>query len=354
MGTTQGATTPPRGYRLFHADAVALAAFICSPLAGAILIAVNYVRLGNARKGAFAVLFGLIAGSIPVLITWNAHTLFGALSGLALGFLFFLCTWQIALEVQGEAIEEHVAAGGQLGTLSMALFVGIASFAGLLGLAYAVSFAVQPRKVMLGSNDKVIYSGLATKASALALGNQLKNHNYFTDRGATVLLNKDIASRTISFVLQDGLWNQAGILSSFEELARKAAPTVGGLPVDIQLLDGTGTEEAKSTVGAQCFSGNHCVFYEGTATEDEAQALGQQLDSGGFFRNNAADVLLIRHPGEGTTITFIVIANAWNDPQKVDEFGKAVRDASTALGGLPIVMHLVDTQLELKKDELIE
>jgi hypothetical protein len=56
-------------YRLFDADAVGLAAFIFGPLAGTILMAVNYGRLRKVGKGVLAVILGLIATALTILIT---------------------------------------------------------------------------------------------------------------------------------------------------------------------------------------------------------------------------------------------------------------------------------------------
>ena len=50
MGTAPDAITRGREYRWFDSGAGGIAAFICSPLAGAILIAVNYFRLGKVGK----------------------------------------------------------------------------------------------------------------------------------------------------------------------------------------------------------------------------------------------------------------------------------------------------------------
>jgi hypothetical protein len=354
MGTTQADITPRRQYRLFDAKAVAVAALICSPLGGAVLMGVNYGRLGRAGKGALAVLFGLLATVPAILITLNAKSSAASLAVTAMGILLFFCTWQIAIEVQGEAVEEHVATGGRLGSKWMALVVGIATLAVLYGLVCAVLLALQPRKVMVGSKDVVVYSGLATRGDAMALGDELRRSQYFQDRGATVVVHKGIGQRTLSFVVQEGSWNQAGVLSSIEETAREAAPTVGGLPVEVQLLDDRLDEEGKSTVGEACFGGDNCVYYEGTATEEEAEALGEGLKSVGFFRGNGASVLLIRHNGEGTTLAFVVRDEAWKNPQKVSEFETIVRDAAPELGGLPIVMHLVDAHSDVKTDELVE
>jgi hypothetical protein len=355
MSTPQGAITSRPEYRLFDAGAVGLAAFFCGPLAGAILIAVNYGRLGKAGKAVLAVILGLIATAFIILIKLNLSKPWGSLASGALGILFIFCTWQIAKDAQGNALEEHIARGGQLSSRSTAFLVGIATTAVLLGVICTTLYETQHHEVLIiGARDQVIYSGLATKANAIALGNFLKGNEYFQDRGSSVLLNKGIGSTTISFGVQNGVWNQAGMLSSFEELAREAAPTVGGLPVQVRLLDTMGNVEVTSTVGEVSFDGSDGVYYEGSATKAEAQALGRRFESMGFFRGKGANVFLIRHDDDGTILAFVIVGEAWNDPRRVSSLEAVVRDVAPTVGGLPIDMHLVNTQLEVKKDEVIQ
>jgi hypothetical protein len=264
MGTPPEAT--PRGpeYRLFDSAAVGTAAFICCPLAGTILIAVNYVRLGKTGKGVLAVTLGLIATALNILIKWNWNTSPGSLGRLEydafeIPFLVctWICTWQIAKKVQGKAVEEHTARGGQLGSRSTAIGVGITTLAALFVVAGTVVSGYQYRKiVVVGTRDQINYSGFATKADATALGNTLKSSEYFQDRGSSVLLNKGFGSTTISFVVQDGVWSRPGMLSSFEELAREAASAVGGLPIQVRLVDSRLDVEATSTVGEVTFDGS--------------------------------------------------------------------------------------------------
>jgi hypothetical protein len=345
---------------LFDSGAVGTAAFICCPLGGTILIAVNYGRLGKAGKGVRAVVFGLLATALNILIKWNWNTSSGSLGRLEYDaveilFLFcmWICMWQVAKQEQGDAVKEHTARGGQLGSRSTALFVGIATLAALLVVIGTVVYLYQYQKVVvIGAKDQVIYSGLATKANAMALGDALKSDGYLQERGASVLLNKGIGSTTISFGLKDGVWNQAGMLSSFEELARQVAPTVGGLPVQVQLVDPKGDVEETSTVGEVSFDGKDGVYYEGSITKAEAQALGERFQSMGFFRGKGANVFLIRHDDDGTTLAFVIVREA--DPSRVSSVEHIVRDVAPMAGGLPIHMHLVNTQLQVEKDELIQ
>ena len=362
MGTLPDAT--PRGpeYRLFDSGAVGTAAFICCPLAGAILIAVNYGRLGRAGKGVLAVILGLIATALNILIRWNWKTSSGSLDRLeydAFEILFlvvtWLCTWKIAKEEQGDAVEEHAARGGQLGSRWTAFGVGIATLTGLVVVGGAVISVYQYRKVVIvGPKDQVMYSGLATKAAAMALGNALRSDDYFQDRGASVLLNKGFGGTTISFVVQNGVWDQPGMLSSFEELAREVAPTVGGLPVQVRLVNSNLEMEDASTVGEVKFGGPDGIYYEGSATKVEAQALGQRFESMGFFKGKGANVFLTRHD-DGTTLAFVIaVDGAWNNPKVVSNLEAIVRDVAPLVGGLPIEMHLVNTQLQVEKDEVIQ
>ena len=355
MGTPPEAITPGREYRLFDAGAVGLAAFICTPLAGTILMAVNYRRLGRTGKGVVTVILGLIASTLTILIKWNWNKPWGSLGSLALGTLFLIGTWQTAKKVQGKAIEEHIARGGQLGSRSTAFLVAIATLAALFGVICAALYENQNHKiVIIGSRDQIVYSGImATKADATALGNALKSDEYFQGRGASVLLNRGIGSTTLSFVVQDGVWNRAGMLSSFEELAREVAPAVGGLPIQVRLVDSSGDVQETSTVGEVSFDGGNGVYYEGSATKAQARALGRQFESKGLFRGKGVNVLLTRHD-DGTTLAFVVADGVWNNPSKVSKFEAMVRNVAPMLGGLPIDMHLVNTQLQVKKDELIE
>ena len=162
---SEGITRGPE-YRLFDAGAVGLAAFICCPLAGAILMAVNYVRMGKTGKGIFAVTLGLLATALNILIKLNWKTPSGSLSRLeydAFEIIFLICTWmftwQIAKEEQGKAVKEHIARGGELGSRETAFFVGLATVVALVVVGGGAVYGFQYRKiVVIGNRNQVIYS----------------------------------------------------------------------------------------------------------------------------------------------------------------------------------------------------
>jgi hypothetical protein len=92
-------------------------------------------------------------------------------------------------------------------------------------------------KTTAGAKDVVYYFGDATDADARALGEALRSAGYFADRGFTVALLKGEGT-AISFVVQDGLWNEPAAIATLERLVRQIAPAVGGMPVELRMLDG--------------------------------------------------------------------------------------------------------------------
>jgi hypothetical protein len=224
----------------------------------------------------------------------------------------------------------------------------------LIGLGWAaIHYIEKPKTVTIGTKDQVIYSGTATKDQATALGNALKTDGYFQDRGVTVLLNMGSNGTTISFVVQEGVWNQPNMLSGFEEVVREVASSVGGLPIKLQLMDDKEDVEKTSAVGEVQETGGDAVYYEGTATLADGQALAQKLQSIGYFTGKGVNVFLIKHD-DGTTLAFVVADGVWNDPTMVSDFETVTRSIASVIGGLPVEMHLVSTTMVVEKDEKIQ
>ncbi len=207
--------------------------------------------------------------------------------------------------------------------------------------------------VTIGTKDEVIYSGSATEAQATALGNALKTDGYFQDRGVSVLLNIGANGTTISFVVGDGVWNQAGTMGQFEEIGREVASSVGGLPVTVQLMDTHEDVEKTGIVGEVQLTGGDAVYYEGYSTLADGQALAQKLQSIGFFTGKGANVFLKKHTN-GTTLAFVVTNGAWNNAKMVTGFETITRTVAPSIGGLPIDMRLLSTTLVVEKDEKLQ
>jgi hypothetical protein len=344
--------TPP--FTLFDSNSVGLATLMGGPVAGSFLMALNYRRLGRVSKAVVALVIGVIVTGLAILIGWNLPA--SAKFPMALALLF--ATQRLARYLQGPAIQEHLQHGGRLASRWTAFGSGVAFMAVIFGVAFLSvyksggAFAAS-KSVVIGSKDEVYYSGSATRQDAETLGNALKTDSFFTDRGADVLLDKGKDGTTLSFVVQDKFLSQPGTLPSFEEVARQVAPSVGGFPVQLRLVNTAREVQLESTVGKLDFPGNDSVYYLGSVKQSEAQALGKSLQSVGYFEGKGNDVFLSRHK-DGTAIAYVVSDGSWDKPAIVDDFGKITRNAAPAVGGLPVSFRLMNTTLEIKKEQRIQ
>jgi hypothetical protein len=317
-------------------------------------MALNYRRLGLMGKAIVALVIGAIVTGVAILIGWNLPA--SAKFPMALALLF--ATKWMAQSLQGPTVKYHVEQGGRLGSKWTALGSGVGFMAVLFTVAFFTMFKsgyayAASTGVMIGSKDEVYYSGSATKQDAQTLGNALKTDGYFTDRGADVFLSKGADGTIVSFVVSKDYLSQPGIITSFEEVGRQIAPVVGGFPIQVRLIDSTREVKQESTVGEAVFPGNDAVYYLGAVKQPEAQALGQKLQSVGYFEGKGSDVFLSRHK-DGTVLSFVISDGAWNRPAVVDDFEKITRQAAPSVGGLPIRFRLINTSLEIKKDQMVQ
>ncbi len=310
-------------------------------------MALNYRRLGQAPKAAITLILTIAIAALAILITWNLPR--GVTTILGLGLL--LGTQWSARSLQGRAVKDHTDRGGRLGSKGGAFGFGLAIFCALV-ICILIGFRLtRDPSITIGANDDISYSGLATKSDAQALGNRLKEIGYLKDRGVSVSLAKGNEGTIVSFVIKQGAWNDPNTVSQFEEIGREVAPVVGGFPIRVRLLNTDREVQKESVVGKVAF-GKDEVYYSGTPTEKDAQALGQALTSAGFFENHGADVFLAKH-SDGVALSFVVGQAVWDNPALVAQFENIVRQTAPSVGGLPVKLRLVNTSLEAKKVEEI-
>jgi hypothetical protein len=209
--------------------------------------------------------------------------------------------------------------------------------------------------VVIGTKDEVYYSGSATKDEAQALGNALKTIGYFTDKGADVFLAKGTGGTIVSFVVEDGTWNDPAKVTDFAKIVRGEASTVGGLPITLRLLNTSDTVEKSEVLNQRTgvvIGTNDEVFYFGSATKDEAQALGNALKTIGYFTDKGAYVYVAKGK-DGTIVSFVVTDGTWNDPTMVANFETIARGEASTVGGLPITLRLLNTSDAVEKSEVL-
>ena len=226
-----------------------------------------------------------------------------------------------------------------------------------VGAVLVVGFAILTVQVMLrpttslpkltiGSKDEVYYSHAATIDDANALGHALQAIGFFNDRGSTVLLSRNRGGTVVSFVLQEGLWNSAAAVASFEEIGRRAAGAVGGLPIEIRLVDSAWRVQKALQVGKVQIGSRDEIYYLGSATPADATALGQALHAAGYLQDQGVSVSVSK--GDGTAIGFVVNEGVWQQPGAVAEFERLARRVASSVGGLPLQVRLLSPQMEVK------
>lgn len=225
---------------------------------------------------------------------------------------------------------------------------------GLALLATIVVWGLHPSrqpvntKVVIGAKDQVYYSHAATKEEAESLGHALQGIGFFNDRGTIVLLSKGRAGAVVSFALQAGAWDHPETVFSFEEIARRVAPAIGGFPITVRLSDSVWSVHKELAVGKVILGARDELYYFGPATEGDAEALGQALKSAGFLVDAGASVVLSKDGG--TAISFVVGDGVWERPEAVAGFEQLTRRVAASVGGLPVKLLLLNPKMETEKE----
>ena len=72
---------------------------------------------------------------------------------------------------------------------------------------------------------------------------------FFKGRGANVFLIKHDDGTTLAFVVVGEKWKDPKVLKSLETIVRDVAPSVGGLPIEMHLVDAQLQVEKDELVG---------------------------------------------------------------------------------------------------------
>jgi hypothetical protein len=251
---------------------------------------------------------------------------------------------------------------GNLASKLLVLLIGLALAATIAAWALHPSKRPPTPKVVVGTKDEVYYYHAATKEDAQTLGQALVRIGFLNDRGTTVLLSKGSAGTVVLFVLNDGAWDRAATVYTFEEIGRRIAPAIGGFPIEVRLIDSARALHRQLSVGRAAIGAKDEVYYFGDATGADAAALGHALQAAGFFADRGASVVLSRSvlsksvlsksalaEGAGTGISFVLDEGAWNLPGTATGFERLVRGMAASVGGLPIEIRLLNPRMEPEK-----
>jgi hypothetical protein len=333
-------------YKLYDSGAVALASFLGGPIPGTILMALNYRRLGRPNHALLAIMAGWSAFLGAVLLgNVLPH---GTTTGIGIGLS--AATWRTAQTLQGHDIDQHINRGGQVGTRWVGTGIGSLFLCAFLALIFLPEI-LSPKKIAVGNLD-VYYSGLATQSEAQGLGDALTKIGFVPANKVSVFISKSKnESPILSFVVQDGFWNRPSVALAFGNIAQSVAPALGGYPLKVRLINGKKEVEKEYMVAKKVMGTDENLLYFGTATEAEATALGEVFQHNQYLANHPWDVFLTKG-SDGTTIS-VVMTRGWDEPAKVAIYEGLVREGAPAIGALPVRLQMLNTDLEIQKEEMV-
>ena len=154
--------------------------------------------------------------------------------------------------------------------------------------------------------------------------------------------------KVVSFVLSEGTWDRADTVAGFAEIGRRIAPSMGGFPIELHLVDAAWTVRKSLVVGKAIIGAKDEIYYLGSATEGEARALGQALRNAGYLVDLGTSVVVSK--GGGTAMGFVVGEGVWERPGALAGFERLTRQVAASIGGLPIQVRLLNAEMETKKE----
>ncbi len=226
-------------YTLFSIPWIVFAAFLGTLAAAGLLLGMNFWRV--ERKWA-AVSCALLLAGITGGVVW-----LGEISPERVPATVFLLpqlfiAYATATSLQGRMIANHQSQGGRLasGWAASGIALGVALvFTGafIVSETYLYEHALGTR-VEVGLFDEIYYSPEATEQDARRLGYILEDELYFGDPpGTTALITKREGVFEISFVMQDGAWDELPTVDYYRDLGQTLAEEEFGLPLVVHFCD---------------------------------------------------------------------------------------------------------------------
>jgi hypothetical protein len=213
-------------YKLANAGHVALATFLGSPLAGALVMANNLRHVGKTGPAIVTVFAGLLGTAALCAL---GFVLPAGAPGMLLPVVSVGVMFGAARITQSEMLHRHRAAGGREASMWLAGGLGLAGLAvvgiGIVGIA----LAMPPAAVKFGPDQEVTYEDGATEADARAVGDALKEQGFFAAAGggAAVRVTKSGATYEVGFVVKDGTWNNPAHIDAFREVGKSVRDRTG-------------------------------------------------------------------------------------------------------------------------------
>jgi hypothetical protein len=237
-GLPPGVTVIPM-YPLYSPRQMSVASFFAGPIAGAVLLAINYRRLGQARKGialAIAISVGFL-GLLAIISALDVDV------PRAVGVGVFFAMAALIRTSQSAIYQSHIARQGRTGSSWHAVGAAVLSAVVTFGSLAAVTIGVAAYKmgtlVEVG-NCQGYYNAGATESETRAVCQQLIDIQFIQDRQVSIKVSR-LADRPVVEIVLDRAAAAAHadeVTAAAHEIAEAlSAKIYNHAPVDIWLID---------------------------------------------------------------------------------------------------------------------
>jgi hypothetical protein len=232
--------SPAPTYTLASPGQIGLATFLGGPMAGWLLIARNYAKLGRSGSLWAAVFVGVVVTAVAVAIAMVLPDNIGRVNFVP-ALVLVAITYGCAQMLQGAAIQEHLANGGQTASgwvIVGYLVIGIVLLLGpLLGGIILYEMVLGDETLAVSPQEEILYGRDVPVEEARTLGLVLQGQGFFDGAGEkTVALHKEGDEYVVALILKSG-FQDAQLHEFFRTLATKISQAFDGKPVRIELCD---------------------------------------------------------------------------------------------------------------------
>jgi hypothetical protein len=134
-------TTEITASRLYSPQQICLAAFIGSPVAACWCFARNYRQLGNSGSAQKWLIWGG-GGSFILLVLLCVIPGAQRLPHYIIPLAYSLALREVAKRIQGDAVAQHISAGGRLASWWLVIGISLLFLIGVFGLLMVILYFV--------------------------------------------------------------------------------------------------------------------------------------------------------------------------------------------------------------------
>jgi len=251
-GVDETHKTDPSTYKLHPLRAVVWATVFGSLVAGGVVLAINFWRLGKPRAAWLTLVLATVITGVILFALYSSPSL-----EQVPDWLFWVvqlnAAYGIAFCLQNKSIKEHVKSGGQMASTFRSVGIGLLCFVPVVALVIGIEayyYNLTPTELVselttastndgtyVFGDDEIYCVGDANESDANELAKELITLDYFGyTPGSGVQLELSDGQWTISFVFISS-WSDPEVTQVIREIGNYLAEFVYQQPIRIQICD---------------------------------------------------------------------------------------------------------------------